>query len=76
MFCLSYGSIGLKKKNIFESVTTSLLVCLFVTLYLSSLPAARLSDAPKRRLVVMGDSASIQDETIESSAWFFNVLGV
>ena len=37
---------------------------------------AHLSDAPRKRLVVTGDSARIQDVTIESSAWFFNVLGV
>ena len=41
--------------------------------YSSSLPVAHLSDAPGRRLVVMGDSARIQDETTENSAWFFNV---
>ena len=35
-----------------------------------------LSNAPRRRLVVTGDSARIQDETTENSAWFFNVLGV
>ena len=35
-----------------------------------------LSDAPRRRLVVTGDSAMIQDKLTESSAWFFNVLGV
>ena len=44
--------------------------------YLSSLPVAHLSDTPRRRLVVKGDSARIQDETTENSAWFFNVLGV
>ena len=33
------------------------------------------SDAPRGRLVVMGDSARIQDET-ESSVWFFKVFGV
>ena len=44
--------------------------------YLSSLPVAHLNDAPRRRLVVTGDSARIQDETAENSAWFFNVLGV
>ena len=43
---------------------------------LSSLPVAHLSDAPRRRLVVTGDSARIQDKTTENSAWFFNVLGV
>ena len=31
---------------------------------------------PRRRLVVTGDSAGIQDETTENSAWFFKVLGV
>ena len=49
---------------------------LVFSVYLSSLPVAHLSDAPRRRLVVTGDSARIQDETTESSAWFFNVLGV
>ena len=49
---------------------------LFFSVYLSSLPVADLSDAPRRRLVVTGDSARIQDETTENSAWFFNVLGV
>ena len=33
-------------------------------------------NAPRGRLVVTGDSARIQDETSENSAWFFNVLGV
>ena len=47
-----------------------------ISVYLSSLPVAHLSDAPRRRLVVTGDSARIQDETTENSAWFFNVLGV
>ena len=41
-----------------------------------ALPVTHLSDAPRRRLVVKGDSARIQDETTESSAWFFNVLDV
>ena len=49
---------------------------LIISVYLSSLPVAHLSDAPSRRLVVTGDSARIQDETTENSAWFFNVLGV
>ena len=48
----------------------------FYFLYLSSLPVVHLSDVPKRRLVVTRDSARIQDETTENSAWFFNVLGV
>ena len=52
------------------------IVDLIIFVYLSLLPVAHLSDAPRRRLVVTGDSAGIQDETTESSAWFFNVLGV
>ena len=44
--------------------------------YLSSLPVANLSDAPRRRLVVTGDSARIYDEPTESCAWSFKVLGV
>ena len=51
-------------------------IWLIISVYLSSLPVAHLSDAPRRRLVVTGDSARIQDETTEISAWFFNVLGV
>ena len=35
-----------------------------------------LGDVPRRQLVVTGDSARIQDETTENSAWFFYVLGV
>ena len=49
---------------------------LVISVYLSSLPVAHLSDDPRRRLVVTGNSARIQDETTESSTWFFNVLGV
>ena len=37
-------------------------------LVLSSLPCAHLSNALRRWLAVRGDSARIQDETIESSA--------
>ena len=50
--------------------------CLISFIYLSSLPVVRLSDDPRRRLVVTGDSARVQDETTKSSTWFFNVLGV
>ena len=50
--------------------------CELFVFRLSSLPVAHLSDALRRRLVVTGDSARIQYETTESSAWFFNVLGV
>ena len=49
---------------------------LVIFVHLSSLPVAHLGDAPGRRLVVTGDSARIQDETTERSAWFLNVLGV
>ena len=63
------------KKKIFFKVHV-----MFVSVYLSSLSVAHLSDAPRsaprRRLVVTGDTARIQDETTESSAWFFSVLGV
>ena len=31
---------------------------------------------PRRRLVVTGDSARIQEESTESCAWFFHLLGV
>ena len=44
---------------------------LVISVYLSSLPVAHLSDAPIRLLVVTGESARIQDETTESSAWLF-----
>ena len=53
-----------------------LLVGLVISVYLSSLPVAHLSDAPRRWLVVTGDSARIQDETTENSTCFFNVLSV
>ena len=52
------------------------LLCLFTSVYLSSLPVAHLIDAHRRRLVVTGYSARVQNETNESSTWFFNVLGV
>ena len=39
---------------------------LVIFVYLSSLPVAHLSDAPRRRLVVTGDSARVQDETVEN----------
>ena len=47
-----------------------------ISLYLSSLPVAHLSDTRRIRLVVTWDTARIQDETTEGSAWFFNMLGV
>ena len=47
-----------------------------IYVYLSSLPVAHLSDTPRLPLVVTGDSARIQDETTDSSAWFSIVLRV
>ena len=49
---------------------------LVISVYLSSLSVAHLSNGPRRRLVVTGDSARIQDETNENSAWFCNMLGL
>ena len=49
---------------------------LIISVYLSSRPVVHLSDAPRRRLVVTRDSARIQDEITENSAWFLNVFGV
>ena len=54
----------------------SFLVWFFVSINVTLLPVAHLSNAPRRQLVVTEDSARIQDETTESSAWFFNMLGV
>ena len=49
----------------------------FVCLRLSTVATgSHVSEAPRIRLVVTGDSARIQDKTTESSAWFFNMLGV
>ena len=42
---------------------------MFISVYLSLLLVAHLSNAPRRRLVVTGDSSRIQDKTTESSAW-------
>ena len=47
-----------------------------IFVYLSLPPVAHLSDALRRCLAVTGDSARIQNETTESSAWFFNMLGI
>ena len=47
-----------------------------ISVYLLSLLVAHMSDVPGRWLVVTGDSARIQYEITQSSAWFFNVLGV
>ena len=52
------------------------LVGLVISVYLSSLPVAHLSEVPRRRLVVTGDSARIRDETAESSDWFLNAIGL
>ena len=49
----------------------------FVCLRLSTVATgSHVSEVPRIRLVVTGDSARIQDKTTESSAWFFNMLGV
>ena len=48
--------------------------CLFrLSIVATDRPSER---RPERRLIVTGDSARIQDETIESSTLFFNMLGV
>ena len=47
---------------------------LVISVYSWSLSVTHLSDAQRRRLVVTGDSARIQDETTESSDWYFNLL--
>ena len=65
---------SIRKKN--QRICPHLRYKLVIFVYLSSLPVAHLSDARRRRLVVTGDSARIQDETTESSACFYNVLGV
>ena len=49
---------------------------LVISVYVSSLPVAHLSDAPRRWLVDTGHSAGIQDKTTENSAWFFHVFGI
>ena len=47
---------------------------LFISIYLSSLPVAHLCNTPRRRLLVTGDSARIQDKATENSVWFSYVL--
>ena len=41
---------------------------LVISVYLSSLLVTHLSDAPRRRLIITGNSARIQNKTTESSA--------
>ena len=53
-----------------RGLPNGLIDCMVLSVYLSSLPVAHLSDDPRRRLVNTGNSARIQDETTESSAWF------
>ena len=50
-------------------------LCCF-RVYISSLPVVHPSDATRIRSVVMRDSVRIQEETTESSAWFFDEFGV
>ena len=65
-----------EKEETLPIVRLAQVMFLVISVYLSSLPVVQLSDAPRKRLVVTEDSARIQDETAESSAWFFKVLGV
>ena len=51
------------------------LVCFHTFILATSCPFEQ-NTPPRRRLVRMGDSARIQEETTESSAWFFSMLGV
>ena len=70
------------KSSHFNIMRAVLLSCagrvhfLFISVNLSSLQVAHLSDAPRSRLVVTRDSARLQDKTTASSAWIFNVLAV
>ena len=50
----------------FQKIFKPCLLC-FVSVYVSSLPVAHLSYAPRGRLLVTGDSAMVQDETTEST---------
>ena len=68
MLFYTFSIMGLDKYIYLSRLVKT--VDLFFTFY------ARLSDALRRRLVVTADSARIQHVTSESSAWFFNVLGV
>ena len=72
---LSYGKVW--TKFVFHKFSwnnsTTISICLFVSIYHWLLPVAHLSDAPRRWLVVMGDSSRIQDKTTEISTWFFNM---
>ena len=71
------GNAGTMKTVSLPGCTgTSTVFCLFPFVYLLSLPIAHLRGAPRRRLVGTLESARIQVETTESSAWFFNVVGV
>ena len=74
--CSIYATIYFICAKLYVQMLGWNLAWLIISVYLSSLPVAHLSDAPRRRLVVTGDSARIQDESTENSAWFFNVLGV
>ena len=75
MKCLVQGNSN-ETPNGFSEPRTRDLEVLIVSNYLSLLPDVHLSDTPRRWLVVTGDSARIQDETTQNSAWFLNVLGV
>ena len=52
-----------------NGLTLGLPAPFLVSVYLSSLPVAHLSDAPITKLVVTVNNARIQDGTTESSTW-------
>ena len=72
---LSYGKVWTKffTNSLGWNNSTTISICLFVSIYHWLLPVAHLSDAPRRWLVVTGDSSRIQDKTTEISTWFFNM---
>ena len=53
---------------IHKVIIIAIFYLLVISVYLSSLPVAHLSDAPGRRLLDTGDSARVQDETTENTA--------
>ena len=71
-----FKMFALKVIYLAVSDTHCLFFLLIIFVYLSLLLVAHLSNAARRRLVVMGDSGRIQDETTENSTWVSNVLSV
>ena len=65
MRCLIHGILRNKEAETAEYYEISFkLIYLFISVYLSSLLVAHLSDAPRRRLVVTEDSVRIQAEVV------------